>query len=65
MMAFGSDFDGGGGLSDCVDVADFPKITQELVKRGYTETDIAKIWGGNFLRVFKQVEAAVTQLPNS
>ncbi|MBR8538180.1 dipeptidase [Carboxylicivirga sediminis] len=57
-VGIGSDFDGGGGLSDCVDVADFPKITEELVKRGYTETDIAKIWGGNFLRVFRQVEAA-------
>ncbi len=57
-VGIGSDFDGGGGLSDCVDVADFPKITQELVNRGYSEADIAKIWGGNFLRVFKQVEEA-------
>ncbi len=59
-VGIGSDFDGGGGLSDCADVADFPKITQELAKRGYTETDIAKIWGGNFLRVFKQVEEAAS-----
>ncbi|MCU4158231.1 dipeptidase [Carboxylicivirga sp. A043] len=57
-VGIGSDFDGGGGLKDCKDVADFPKITEELVKRGYSETDITKVWGGNFLRVFKQVEEA-------
>lgn len=61
-VGIGSDFDGGGGLSDCTDVSDFPKITAELVKRGYTESDIAKIWGGNFLRVFKQVEEAAENI---
>jgi len=57
-VGFGSDFDGGGGLADCRDVADFPKVTLEMVRRGYSESDIAKIWGGNLLRVFKAVEAA-------
>jgi len=37
-------------------VADYPRITAELLKRGYSPSDIAKIWGGNFLRVFRQVE---------
>jgi membrane dipeptidase len=55
-VGIGSDFDGGGGLADCTDVADFPKITAELVKRGYSEQEISKIWGGNFLRVFRQAE---------
>jgi membrane dipeptidase len=55
-VGIGSDFDGGGGLADCADVADFPKITAELVKRGYTREEINKIWGGNFLRVFREVE---------
>lgn len=55
-VGFGSDFDGGGGLADCRDVSDFPKITLELVRRGYSESDIAKIWGGNLLRVMKAVE---------
>ncbi len=55
-VGIGSDFDGGGGLADCTNVADFPKITLELLRRGYSEDDIAKIWGGNFLRVFKAVE---------
>ncbi|MFA9392814.1 MAG: dipeptidase [Prolixibacteraceae bacterium] len=55
-VGIGSDFDGGGGLADCVDVADFPKITDELIKRKYTQAQINKIWGGNFMRVFKAVE---------
>ncbi|HLO59186.1 MAG TPA: dipeptidase [Bacteroidales bacterium] len=57
-VGIGSDFDGGGGLADCRDVADFPKITEELLRRGYSQKDIDKIWGGNFLRVFKEVEKA-------
>ena len=55
-VGIGSDFDGGGGLEDCVDVADFPNITREMINRGYTEKEIAKVWGGNFFRVFKEVE---------
>jgi membrane dipeptidase len=55
-VGIGSDFDGGGGLADCKDVSDYPKITEELLCRGYTEEEIAKIWGGNFLRVFKEIE---------
>jgi membrane dipeptidase len=55
-VGIGSDFDGGGGLADCPDVASFPKITDELIRRGYTSKEIEKIWGGNFLRVFKAVE---------
>jgi membrane dipeptidase len=57
-VGIGSDFDGGGGLADCPDVAAFPGITVELLKRGYSEEEIDKIWGGNFLRVFKAVEKA-------
>jgi membrane dipeptidase len=55
-VGIGSDFDGGGGLADCVDVAGYPMITAELLNRGYSEKDIDKIWGGNFLRVFRAVE---------
>ena len=54
-VGIGSDFDGGGGLKDCKDVSEFPNITAEMVKRGYSEEDIAKVWGGNFLRVFNAV----------
>jgi membrane dipeptidase len=55
-VGIGSDFDGGGGLLDCADVSQFPNITLELLRRGYTEKEIRKIWGGNLLRVFSEVE---------
>ncbi len=54
----GTDFDGGGGLADLQDVTDLPLITRELLKRGYSREDIAKIWGLNLLRVMQQAEAA-------
>ena len=54
-VGIGSDFDGGGGLKDCADVSEFPRITEEMLKRGYTEEEIKKVWGGNFLRVFDAV----------
>jgi len=54
-VGIGSDFDGGGGLKDCADVSEFPRITEEMLKRGYTEEEIDKVWGGNFLRVFNEV----------
>ena len=54
-VGIGSDFDGGGGLADCSDVSQMPNITAEMLKRGYTEEEIAKVWGGNFLRVFAEV----------
>jgi len=55
-VGIGSDFDGGGGLADCADVSQFPNITREMLNRGYTEEEIRKVWGGNFFRVFKEVE---------
>jgi membrane dipeptidase len=54
-VGIGSDFDGGAGLSDCEDVSQMRNITLELVRRGYSERDIAKIWSGNFMRVWKEV----------
>ena len=55
-VGIGSDFDGGGGLKDCFDVSEMQNITKELLKRGYSEQEIIKIWGGNFMRVFNEVE---------
>lgn len=61
-VGIGTDFDGGGDLEDCYDVSEMFNITLELVRRGYSEKDIEKIWAGNFMRVFRQVEAnAATQ----
>lgn len=55
-VGIGSDFDGGGGIDGCADVSEMPNITKEMLIRGYTQKDINKVWGGNFFRVFGQVE---------
>jgi membrane dipeptidase len=56
-VGIGTDFDGGGALEDCYDVSELGNITLELVRRGYSKKDIEKIWSGNFIRVFREVEA--------
>ncbi|KAB7729234.1 membrane dipeptidase [Rudanella paleaurantiibacter] len=53
-VGIGSDFDGGGAVNGMEDVSQIENLTIELVRRGYSETDIAKIWGGNLLRVLGQ-----------
>ena len=55
-VGIGTDFDGGAQLEDCYDVSQLGNITAELVRRGYSEPDIQKIWSGNFLRVMEEVE---------
>lgn len=55
-VGIGTDFDGGGDLSGCRDVSQMENVTLELVKRGYSEKEIKKIWGGNFMRVFREVQ---------
>jgi membrane dipeptidase len=55
-VGIGSDFDGGGGVDGCKTVAEIKNITIELLRRGYTKSEIKKIWGGNFIRVFRRVE---------
>ena len=54
-VGLGTDFDGGGGVEGCNDVSEMPNVTLELLRRGYSEEDIAKIWGGNLVRVFRDV----------
>jgi membrane dipeptidase len=56
FVGIGTDFDGGGGVEGCQTVADMKNITIELLRRGYTKADIEKIWGGNIMRVLKEVE---------
>ncbi len=53
-VGFGSDFDGVNSTPKGLDdVTGFPLITKELIARGYSKTDISKIMGGNFIRLFK------------
>jgi membrane dipeptidase len=55
-VGIGTDFDGGGGVDGCRSVAEMKNITIELLHRGYSKSDIEKIWGGNIMRVFREVE---------
>lgn len=57
-VGIGSDFDGGGGIPGFNDHSEALNVTIELVRRGYSEEDITKIWGANLLRVWRQVEKA-------
>ncbi|MCX6570842.1 MAG: dipeptidase [Candidatus Aminicenantes bacterium] len=54
-VGIGTDFDGGGGVVGCDDVSGMIHVTEELLRRGYTDREIEKIWGGNFFRVFQKV----------
>lgn len=56
-VGVGADMDGGGGVQGMEDIASYPKITAALLAAGYTREDVAKIWGGNVLRVLKEAEA--------
>jgi microsomal dipeptidase-like Zn-dependent dipeptidase len=57
-VGISSDFDGGGGVDGFRSAVEAPNVTAELVRRGYTEQEIAKIWSGNLLRVLAAVEKA-------
>ena len=61
-VGIGCDFDGGGGIDGIFDVSEVANITIELVRRGYTEAQIEKIWGGNLMRVFRDVRAAAREI---
>jgi membrane dipeptidase len=56
-VGIGLDMDGGGGVVGMEDIAGIPEITKRLVAAGYGEEDLAKIWGGNALRLLRQAEA--------
>jgi len=55
-VGIGTDFDGGGGVEGCRTASEMKNITIELLRRGYSEADIAKIWSGNIMRVLQKVE---------
>ncbi len=55
-VGIGSDFDGGGGLEGCMEASDLGNITVELVRRGYTENQIRKIWGENMMRIMREAQ---------
>ena len=55
-VGISSDFDGGGGIDGWNSAAEAFNVTLELVRRGYTEEQIGKLWSGNLLRVWGEVE---------
>jgi membrane dipeptidase len=61
-VGIGTDFDGGGGIPGFADDTEAPNVTIELVRRGYTEAQIRKIWGENLLRVWRDVEKAAVAM---
>ena len=59
-VGIGADWDGGGGVDGMSDITDLPKITAALLDAGYSQDDLARIWGGNMLRLMRAAEAAKT-----
>ena len=60
-VGVGADWDGGGGVVGMEDVSSIPKITERLVKAGYTEAQLANFWSGNALRVLGKAHDARKQ----
>ena len=56
-VGLGTDFDGDGGVRGLASSAELLNYTRELLKRKYSEADIQKLWGGNFLRVMREVQS--------
>jgi membrane dipeptidase len=61
-VGISSDFDGGGGVEGWMDASETFSVTLELVRRGYTEEEIGKLWSGNLLRVLDEVQAVAAQI---
>jgi microsomal dipeptidase-like Zn-dependent dipeptidase len=64
-VGISSDFDGGGGIDGWDDATETFNVTLELVRRGYTEEEIAKIWSGNLLRVMEEAERVAADVQSA
>ncbi|MFT7669229.1 MAG: membrane dipeptidase [Planctomycetota bacterium] len=61
-VAISSDFDGGGGIEGWDDASETFNVTLELVRRGYSDEEIAKLWSGNTLRIWAEAERIAKEL---
>jgi microsomal dipeptidase-like Zn-dependent dipeptidase len=61
-VGISSDFDGGGGIDCWDDASETFNVTLELVRRGYTEEQIGKLWSGNLLRVLDEVQEVARKI---
>lgn len=57
-VGIGTDFDGDGGIIGCADASEVIHLTRRLSAEGFSRQEIEKLWGGNFLRVMRQVQSA-------
>jgi len=62
-VGIGADWDGGGGVAGLEDVSLLPRITERLLKAGYSAQQVEDIWGGNLLRVIAEAQAKATISP--
>ena len=60
-VGIGSDFDGGGGVWGCNGDNDLINLTVKMLEHGYTPTQIRGFWGGNFMRVMKEVQSIASR----
>lgn len=60
-VGIGTDFDGDGGVRGMADSSEMTNFTRLLMERNFSERDIEKIWGGNWIRVMTQAQAAATK----
>ena len=58
-VGIGTDFDGDGGIIGCADASELINLTRRLIAEGFTHYDIEKLWGGNFLRVMREVQLKI------
>lgn len=61
-VGISSDFDGGGGIAGWNDASETFNVTLELVRRGYSEKEVEMIWGGNTIRLLREVEAVAAEM---
>lgn len=61
-VGISSDFDGGGGVDGWDDASETFNVTLELVKRGYTEDQIAQLWSGNTMRILREAERVAAEM---
>ena len=61
-VGISSDFDGGGGVYGWQDASETLNVTIELVRRGYSEEQIGKLWSGNLLRVLDEVQKVAEEI---
>ena len=57
-VGLGTDFDGDGGVPGLANASELTNYMRQLLQRRYSEEDIQRLWGGNFLRVMRQVQSA-------